>query len=130
MLEVDSARLVQAIVSLVHAASRMAEKGPIHLRAERGPGGSLRVFVDADAPMLSAEESAQIAEADTTVSVRLAGRRPMSLALGITIARAILEAHAGSLAVTASASAPLRLLASVPGASATATVRMSVPPEM
>ncbi len=130
ILEVDSARLVQAIVSLVHAASRMAEKGPIRLRAERGPGGSLRVFVDADAPMLSAEESAQIAEADTTVSVRLAGRRPMSLALGITIARAILEAHSGSLAVTASASAPLRLLASVPGAAATATVRMSAPPEM
>jgi signal transduction histidine kinase len=130
ILEVDSARLVQAIVSLVHAASRMAEKGPIHLRADRGPGGSLRVFVDAEAPMLSPEESAQIAEADTTVSVRLAGRRPMSLALGITIARAILEAHGGSLAVTASASAPLRLLANVPGADASTTVRMSVPPAM
>jgi signal transduction histidine kinase len=130
VLEVDSARVVQAIVSLVHAASRMAEKGPITIRAERGPGGSLRVFVDAEAPMLSPEESAQIAEADTTVSVRLAGRRPMSLALGITIARAILEAHGGSLAVTASASAPLRLLASVPGADASTTVRMSVPPSM
>jgi K+-sensing histidine kinase KdpD len=130
VLEVDSARLVQALVSLMHAASRMSEKGPIRMRAERGPGGSLRVFVDADAPTLSPEESAQIAEADATVSVRLAGRRPMSLALGLTIARAILEAHGGSLAVTAAASAPLRLLASVPSAAATATVKMEAPPEM
>jgi len=130
VLEVDSGRVVQAIVSLVHAASRMADKGPIRVRAERGPGGSLRVFVDAEAPMLSPEESAQIAEADTTVSVRLAGRRPMSLALGITIARAILEAHGGSLAVTASASEPLRLLANVPSIAATSTARMSAPPEM
>lgn len=130
LLEVDAARLVQALVSLMHAASRMSEKGSIRLRAERGPGGSLRVFVDADAPILSAEESTRIAEADATASVRLAGRRPMSLALGLSIARAVLEAHGGSLAVTAAASAPLRLLASVPSASVTATVKMDVPPEM
>jgi signal transduction histidine kinase len=54
----------------------------------------------------------------------------MSLALGLSIARSILEAHGGSLAVTAAASAPLRLLANVPSASATATVKMDVPPEM
>lgn len=130
VLEVDSARIVQALVSLMHAASRMSERGPIRMRAERGPGGSLRVFVDADRPIISPEESTQIAEADATASVRLAGRRPMSLALGLSIARAILEAHGGSLAVTAAATAPLRLLASVPGASATATVKMSVPPDM
>jgi signal transduction histidine kinase len=130
VLEVDSARLVQALVLLMHAASRMSEKGRIRMRAERGPGGSLRVFIDADAPMLSPEESAQIAEADATASVRLAGRRPMSLALGLSIARAILEAHGGSLAVTAAAAAPLRLLASVPSASATSTVKMEVPPQM
>ncbi len=130
VLEVDAARLVQALVSLMHAASRMSEKGAIRLRAERGPAGSLRVFVDADAPTLSPEESAQIAEADATASVRLAGRRPMSLALGLSIARAILEAHGGALTVTAAASAPLRLLATVPGASATETVKMTVPPEM
>jgi K+-sensing histidine kinase KdpD len=80
--------------------------------------------------MLSAEESAQIAEVDATASVRLAGRRPMSLALGLSIARAIVEAHGGALTVTAAASAPLRLLATIPSASATATVKMSVPPEM
>ncbi len=130
VLEADAARIVQALVSLTHAASRMSERGPIRIRAERGPGESLRVFVEAEAPMLSPEESAQIAEADATASVRLAGRRPMSLALGLSIARAILEAHGGSLAVTASAAVPLRLLATVPSASATATVRMSAPPEM
>jgi signal transduction histidine kinase len=129
-LEVDSARIVQALVSLMHAASRMSEKGPIKLRATRGLGGSLRVFVEADTPTLSPEESAQIAEADATASVRLAGRRPMSLGLGLSIARALLEAHGGSLTVTADASAPLRLLATVPAASAAATVRMSAPPEM
>jgi signal transduction histidine kinase len=130
VLEADAARIVQALVCLTHAASRMSEKGPIRIRADRGPGGSLRVFVDADAPMLSAEESAQIAEVDATASVRLAGRRPMSLALGLSIARAIVEAHGGALTVTAAATAPLRLLATIPSASATATVKMSVPPEM
>jgi len=130
VLEADAARVVQALVSLTHAASRMSEKGPIRIRAERGPGGSLRVFVDAEAPMLSPEESAQIADVDATVSVRLAGRRPMSLALGLSIARAIFEAHGGALNVTASAGVPLRLLATIPSAAATATVKMSVPPEM
>ena len=130
VLEADAARVVQALVSLTHAASRMSEKGPIRIRADRGPGGSLRVFVDADAPMLSPEESAQIAEADTTASVRLAGRRPMVLALGLSIARAIVEAHGGALTVTAAANVPLRLLATIPGASATATVKMNVPPDM
>jgi signal transduction histidine kinase len=129
VVEADAARVVQALVSLVHVASRMADKGPIILRAEsRGP--SLRVAVEADVPVLTPEESAQIAEADATASVRLAGRRPMSLALGVSIARAILEAHGGSLTVTADATAPLVLVATLPSASATQTVKMQAPPEM
>ncbi len=138
VLEVDSARLVEALVCVVHAVSRMSDRGPIRVRAESTPSRALRISIEADALVLTPEERERIAgslesdapaEADATASMRVAGRRPMSLALGLSIARAVLEAHGGSLSVAADASAPLRLVMNVPSASATQTVK-TAPPEM
>jgi len=139
VLEVDSARLVEALVCIVHAVSRMSDRGPIRVHAEPLPSRALRISVEADALVLTPEERARIAgslesdrpppQADATASMRVAGRRPMSLALGLSIARAVLEAHGGSLFVAADASAPLRLVATIPSADATATIKTS-PPEI
>ena len=139
VLEVDSARLVEALVCVVHAVSRMSERGPIRVRAAPTPSRALRVSVEADALVLAPEERARIAgslesdvppEPDATANVRVAGRRPMSLALGLSIARAVLESHGGSLSIDAAeAGAPLRLVATVPSADASMTVK-TAPPKM
>ena len=130
VVEVDSARVVQALVSLAHAASRISDKGPIRVRAAKADDGALRVVIEGEMPSLSPDESARLAESDATTSVKLAGRRPMSLSLGISIARAILEAHGGSLEVTVAGGQPMRLIATIPPAAASATMKMNAPPEM
>ena len=98
---VDAARMQQALLGLVlHLAHTSAPGSPIALRASRakgppGPEAQVRIFVDApgmDAP----SDPSQLFEA-FRFSRRESGMHAGGLGLGLSLARALVEAQGGAI---------------------------------
>ncbi len=98
---VDAARMQQALLGLVlHWAHTSAPRSPIALRASRakgppGPEAQVRIFVDApgmDAP----SDPSQLFEA-FRFSRRESGMHAGGLGLGLSLARALVEAQGGAI---------------------------------
>ncbi len=95
VVEADEGRLRQALAALVDNAIRHAPGGPISLEAERTSGG-IRIAVRDHGPGIAAADLAHVFErfyrADPSRD-----RSGGSSGLGLAIARAIAEAHRGSV---------------------------------
>jgi signal transduction histidine kinase len=97
VLEVDAdlRRVDQALTNLLENA-RIAGSGeaePIHIDADRGDGGAVRLHVCDDGPGVPEEIRARLFEP-------FASRSPGGTGLGLAIVARIMAAHGGSVALT------------------------------
>jgi signal transduction histidine kinase len=94
---VDSSRLAQALTAIVLVASRFADKGHVVIRAAMPVGGEqLRIDVEGTGRGISAADREKIFDAFKHAD---RARRHGSLGLGPSLARAIVEAHGGTIDV-------------------------------
>jgi signal transduction histidine kinase len=98
---VDAARMQQALLGLVlHLAHTGAPGSPIALRASRakgppGPGAQVRIFVDA--PGMDAPSDPSLLFEAFRFSRRESGMHAGGLGLGLSLARALVEAQGGAI---------------------------------
>lgn len=96
-LFVDGTRIVQALTAVILTAVRFSHKGIVPVRATMpGAGDRLRVEVETSGEGLPVNEREKIFDAFKSAE---SARRQGGLGLGLQLARAIIEIHAGTIEV-------------------------------
>jgi signal transduction histidine kinase len=92
---IDGTRMVQALSAIIVSAVRFTEKGVVHVRATVPAGGDrLRIDVESSGRTVPSAELEKIFEAFKDSD---RARRHGSLGLGLSLARSIVEIHAGGI---------------------------------
>jgi signal transduction histidine kinase len=92
---IDGTRMVQALSAVIVSAVRFTEKGVVHVRATAPAGGDrLRIDVESSGRTVPSSEFEKIFEAFKDSD---RARRHGSLGLGLSLARSIVEIHAGGI---------------------------------
>jgi signal transduction histidine kinase len=91
---VDSARVARAIGMLIGHAMRSADRSPIDVRADLR-GADLVIEID----VISQRVSAQRLESMLGATTQSAGEQHRGLALGLRLARTVIELHSGTVTV-------------------------------
>lgn len=92
----DDARLAQAVAAIVGHAKRLAPRGGVSVRALREGHDRVRVLIVEPSGTFSPEEIARLLDARNAAT---APRRLGGLALGLSLARALVKLHDGTLEV-------------------------------
>ncbi len=96
-VQLDGARLRQALNTLVGTALRLTEKGEVTLRAgylQQGGEGHLQILLEDSSPGLSPQERAKVFE-----PFYLGGPRVGGSGLGLAVARGLIQAQGGRIEV-------------------------------
>lgn len=110
-LHVDSARLSQALTSLILAVARIAPQGARVDVTTAVTDAAVSIYVDTDGGAEAKADRDQLFEAFRAPGL---ARKHGSLGLGVALARAIVEAHGGTLEASASDDGKLRFTATLP----------------
>jgi signal transduction histidine kinase len=102
MVKWDGARIAQGIAALVGHAKRLSPGGGVELSARRGSAG-IEVLVYEPSGAIPPGELVALLDARNAAT---APRRLGGLALGLSLARSLIELHGGSLEVAFAASGP------------------------
>ncbi len=121
-LYIDGARVVQALSAVIVSAVRFTDKGVVHVRATLPPSSDrLRIDVEIAGRTLPMAELEKIFEAFKDSDRRRHG----SLGLGLSLARAILEIHAGGIDVSTTGGGRVAFHAWLPTSAERVAVRIA-----
>jgi signal transduction histidine kinase len=96
VLHVDRLRLTRALAAIIGHALRSTERAHVRMRAAPSRAGGARIDVEVPSTRVSARELAAMLDPNPSP----AEREHRGLALGLSLARAIIELHGGTVAVT------------------------------
>ncbi|MFO0571317.1 MAG: HAMP domain-containing sensor histidine kinase [Polyangiaceae bacterium] len=95
-LEVDRLRLTRALATIIGHALRSSERAYVRMRAAPSRAGGARIDVEVPSTRLTARELAGMLDPNPNPGER----EHRGLALGLSLARAIIELHGGTVNVT------------------------------
>ncbi|GMV18189.1 MAG: HAMP domain-containing histidine kinase [Polyangiaceae bacterium] len=95
-LHVDRLRLTRALATIIGHALRSSERAHVRMRAAPSRAGGARIDVEVPSTRVPARELAGMLDPNPDPGER----EHRGLALGLSLARAIIELHGGSVAVT------------------------------
>jgi signal transduction histidine kinase len=95
-LNVDRLRLTRALATIIGHALRSSDKSYVRMRAAPSRAGGVRIDVEVPSTRLSARELVSMLDPNPDPGTR----EHRGLALGLSLARAIIELHGGTVVVT------------------------------
>ncbi|MBK7580576.1 MAG: HAMP domain-containing histidine kinase [Myxococcales bacterium] len=95
-LNVDRLRLTRALATIIGHALRSSEKSHVRMRAAPSRAGGARVDVEIPSTRLGARELASMLDPNPNPGER----EHRGLALGLSLARSVIELHGGTVTVT------------------------------
>lgn len=95
-LEVDRLRLTRALATIIGHALRSSEKAHVRMRAAPSRAGGARIDVEVPSTRVPARELANMLDPNPDPGER----EHRGLALGLSLARAVIELHGGTVTVT------------------------------
>lgn len=95
-LFVDRLRLTRALATIIGHALRASEKSFVRMRAAPSRAGGARIDVEVPSARLSARQLASMLDPNADPG----SREHRGLALGLSLARSIIELHGGSVTIT------------------------------
>jgi signal transduction histidine kinase len=102
-LQIDGTRVVQALTSILLTSARLADRGVVSVRATMpAEADRLRIEIESTTSTLRVEERDRLFDAFKDVG---SARKHGALGLGLSLARAIVEIHGGSIEVELSENA-------------------------
>lgn len=107
----DSERLAQAFAAVISTASRFARRGAVTVRASLESDATARIDIETRGDVLPPEERMKVFDAFQSAH---SARKHGSLGLGLSLARAIVALHDGTLSVEGTAEDALLLRARIP----------------
>ncbi len=96
VLNADRLRLTRALATIIGHALRSSEKSYVRMRAAPSRAGGVRIDIEVPSTRLSARQLVGMLDPGPDPGAR----EHRGLALGLSLARAIIELHGGSVAVT------------------------------